>query len=145
MPKEAKSNYALETSGRGASNFDLQNEILKENSLEQLKEAGLGPGMIVWNIGCGSGAMTEYMAHIVGPTGIVYAFDVSPVQIEVTKKRIQSAGYSNVRYIVGDIDRLDVDQYQKADIVYSRFLLMHVYEPSTYMSHLRSFKKCQHF
>ena len=79
--------------------------------------------MVVWDIGCGSGVMTEYLAKVVGSNGYVYAIDISNDQIKVAKRRIESAGYKNVEFIVGDINKIKNDAYKKADIVYARFLI----------------------
>jgi ubiquinone/menaquinone biosynthesis C-methylase UbiE len=123
------SQYILGTGGQGARNLDLQHEILKEESFAQLRQAGLAQNMVVWDIGCGSGVMTEYLAGAVGAEGLVYALDISEEQINVTKKRIAAAGYKNVQFIVGDINSLDASQHNKADIVHSRLILMHVHNP----------------
>lgn len=123
------SSYILKTGKQGVSNLDLQNEIFKRESIAQVKKAGLAPGMVVWDVGCGGGVMTEYLAKMVGDKGIVYALDVSADQVKAAKQRIESAGYKNVRFINGDIDTLNTSHYEKADIVYARFLLMHVHNP----------------
>jgi ubiquinone/menaquinone biosynthesis C-methylase UbiE len=119
---KSNSHYILGTGGQGASNLDLQHKILKEESFAQLRQAGLAKNMVVWDIGCGSGVMTEYLAETVGAEGLVYALDVSEEQINVTKERIAAAVHSNIQSIVGDIITLDANQFKKADIVYSRLL-----------------------
>ena len=139
--QKPNSTYVLGTGGRGAHNLDLQNEILKQESFAQLKEAGLTKGMVVWDIGCGSGAMTEYLAEMVGNEGIVYAMDVSEDQIKVVKNRIEASGHKNVKFIVGDIDTIDNSEYKKADIVYSRLLLMHVRDPKKVIKNMASLLK----
>jgi len=135
------SEYILGTGEHGKNNLDLQHEILKKESFTQLKEAGLAQDMVVWDIGCGSGAMTEHLAKVVGGEGLVYAMDASEAQIKVAKDRIESAGYKNVRFIVGDINDVDNSKYKKADIVYSRFLLMHVDDPQKVIKIMTSLLK----
>lgn len=142
VDKQTKpSEYILRTGSQGANNLDLQHEIFKDESFAQLKEAGLTKKMIVWDIGCGSGVMTEYLAKAVGDKGQVYALDVSEDQIKVAKKRIEAAGYKNVKFIVGDINKLDSSAYKKADIIYVRFLLMHVSDPVKIIKLMASFLK----
>ncbi|MBS0185679.1 MAG: class I SAM-dependent methyltransferase [Proteobacteria bacterium] len=120
--------YILATGQQGACNLDLQNKVLKKESFDQLKKCELATGMVVWDIGCGSGAVTESLARVVGREGLVYALDVNEDQLKITKGRIDSAGFKNVQFIQGDINNLSIHQYKKADIVYSRFLLMHVHD-----------------
>ena len=139
--KQNSPEYILRTDSKGASNLDLQHEIFKHESFTQLKKAGLSKGMVVWDIGCGSGVMTEYLAEMVGNTGQVYAIDASEDQIQATKNRIEAAGYKNVTFIVGDINNLDSNAYNKADIVYARFLLMHVNDPTKVIKLMASLLK----
>ncbi len=139
--QEQNSEYILATGVQGAVNLDLQHEIFKQESFAQLKEAGLAKNMVVWDIGCGSGIMTEHLAEAVGSEGLVYALDVSEDQIKVAKNRIEAAGYKNVQFIVGDINALDASKYQKADLVYSPFLLMHVPDPEKVIKHMASLLK----
>lgn len=126
---DLRSTYILGTGEDGSDNLDLQNDIFKHESYAQLEKAGLKKKMVVWDVGCGNGVMTEYLASKVGEEGIVYAMDTSHEQIKIAKKRIERAGYKNVQFIVGDINNVDISKYKKADIVYSRFLLMHVLNP----------------
>ena len=98
--KLSETNYFLSTATQGASNLDLQHEILKEASTEQLSKAGLGQGMIVWDIGCGSGAQTEYLAKAVGNEGRVYAMDISKEQVETAKRRVDTADLKNVEFLI---------------------------------------------
>lgn len=121
--------YILKTGAIGANSLDIQHEMLKNTTLIQLNKANLTKGMIVWDIGCGSGTVTEYLAEKVGDNGKVYAIDISAEQIEFTKNRIDNAGYKNVILITGDINLIEIDKFQPADIVYSRVLLMHVKNP----------------
>ena len=143
MTKELKSEptYVLGTGGKGASNLDLQNTILRNNSEMQLSKAALKEGMVVWDIGCGSGTMSLYLAQAVGPSGVVYACDVSPKQMAVTKDKIKAAGLRNVHFVVGNVNELDAASYQKADLVYSRLLLMHVKDPKTVVRKMASLLK----
>ncbi len=97
--------------------------------------------MSVWDVGCGSGEMTEVIADLVGPTGHVYALDISQNQIDTTKERLSTAGYKNVTYFVGDILNFNNNNFKKADIVHSRLLLMHVKEPKEVIKKMISLLK----
>lgn len=133
--------YILGTGKYGASNLDLQHEILKQESFDQLKEAGLSKKMTVWDVGCGNGAITEYLAYIVGEEGMVYAIDISEDQIKIAQDKINLKGYKNVKFIVGNINNIDRNKYNKADIVYSRLLLMHVNKPEEVIKIMASLLK----
>ena len=127
--KNGSSSYALKVGERASKNLDMQHDLIRNDSLKHLRKAGIQQGMVVWDVGCGSGAMTMEIASIVGKRGRVYALDISPQQIRCAKKKIKEAGYENVSFIEGDITQFECSDEQKADIVYSRFILAHLREP----------------
>ncbi len=55
-----------------------------------LSEAGVKPGEIVADIGCGTGFFTIPLAKRVGERGMVYALDTSPTMIKELKKRTRN-------------------------------------------------------
>lgn len=134
----ASNTYMLKTGEAAASRLNKQHEVMKENSIEQLQRAGLSRGQTVFDIGCGSGAMTTYLAQQVGEAGLVYAIDISPEQLEVTRKAVESAGFSNVIYIEGDILNASTLPNVKADIIYLRYVLMHLLEPKKAVAVMKS-------
>src|SRR5215469_14580740 len=56
---------------------------------------GVKAGLIVADIGAGSGYYTVRLARRVGPTGHVYAEDVVPEYLERLAKRVRSEGFAN--------------------------------------------------
>lgn len=122
-------NYLLATTTQAAQNLDMQHDMMAAVAFEQLAKAGLQKGMVVWDMGCGSGAMTEYLARYVGPGGHVYALDLSPDQVHRTRERLQQAGFNNVTCLQGDLEvALDLPK-ESADLVYARMVLMHLKNP----------------
>ena len=97
---------------------------------------------MIWDIGCGSGAMTAYFAEKVGENGHVYAVDISEKQLEVTKKRIESGGFTNVTFIRADIVS-DNFPTGAADVVYIRFVLMHLTNPNLALDKIKDLLKPQ--
>lgn len=124
-----KNSYILGVGKAGAKNLDFQHQMLKRHSTEQLEKAGLKESTIIWDIGCGNGTMTEIIASRVGDNGQVYAVDISEQQIQIAQQRIKNAGLKNVTFIISDLYLLSNNDYPKADIVYSRLLLMHLKNP----------------
>lgn len=133
--------YVLSTNEQARQNLDYQHELMAKESYRQLQKAGLKKGQTVWDIGCGSGAMTEYIARKVGDTGKVFAVDVSKDQLENTRKRLSDAGLKNVTYILGDIQIAKDWPVAQADIVYSRFVLMHIRHPKVALIKMKSLLK----
>lgn len=119
--------YVLATGRAGAKALDIQQEYIAKGSYDLLQKAGLKAGMVVYDIGCGSGAMTLYLAQQVGPKGHVFAVDISEEQLNITKQKVKEAGLSNVSFIQADVQKFEAPP--QADIVYFRFVLVHLQEP----------------
>ena len=64
----------------------------------------LKPGMVVADIGAGSGYYTSRMARRVGPSGRVYATDIQQGMIDLLDRRIRSEGLANVTTVLGGMD-----------------------------------------
>ncbi|MDR3568847.1 MAG: hypothetical protein P4L43_12535 [Syntrophobacteraceae bacterium] len=52
---------------------DLACEVLNPFSRDFLERSGITRGMSVLDVGCGPGAMTGWLAEMVGPEGHVFA------------------------------------------------------------------------
>ena len=64
---------------------------------------GLAPGMVIGEAGAGDGFFTLPMARRVGPSGLVYANDISTRALRTLEERAARAGLANVRTVVGDV------------------------------------------
>ena len=76
----------------------------EEAPSKALDALDLKPGMVVADIGAGSGYYASRIAKRVGATGRVYATDIQPGMIEILDRRIKSEGLSNVTTILGGMD-----------------------------------------
>lgn len=138
---EKNEKYVLATGEEARERLELQNKMLAKDAYAHLEQAKLSKDMIVWDIGCGVGAMTSYLADKVGPNGHVYALDISQEQLETAEKRIKSEGFKNVTFIKGDINELENLPKEKADLVYMRFVLMHLVHPENAIEKIKSLLK----
>lgn len=77
--------------------FLVPSEIVKNLSIEE--------GMIVADIGSGSGAFVTPLASFVGNNGRVYAIDINKEVLVKVKKDAISSGLSNVEIIWGDAEQ----------------------------------------
>ena len=69
-----------------------------------LAELKLKPGMVVADIGAGSGYHTRRMAEVVGKTGKVYAVDVQPQMVQMLSAFAREERYSNVKPILSTVN-----------------------------------------
>jgi ubiquinone/menaquinone biosynthesis C-methylase UbiE len=67
---------------------------------EVIEALRLQPGEVVADIGAGSGYFSLRLAHHVGPTGHVYAVDISPDMIRRMNERIHEAGLLNISTVL---------------------------------------------
>jgi precorrin-6B methylase 2 len=68
-----------------------------------LPELGLKPGMVVADIGAGTGYVSRRMAALVGPQGVVYAVDVQPEMVQKLQALAQRPGMGNIRPVLGGV------------------------------------------
>ncbi|HCC46844.1 MAG TPA: methyltransferase [Elusimicrobia bacterium] len=63
---------------------------------ETLVKAGIKPGDVILDIGCGMGYFTFPAARMVGPKGMIYALDISGVMLAELRSRAASSGVFNI-------------------------------------------------
>jgi ubiquinone/menaquinone biosynthesis C-methylase UbiE len=68
----------------------------------------LRPGMVVADVGAGTGLFTRLLAREVGPAGQVYAVDIAPKFLEHVQKTSRAAGLRNVTPVLCNPDSVDL-------------------------------------
>ena len=76
----------------------------EEAPSKAIEALDLKPGMVVADIGAGSGYYTSRMARRVGANGRVYATDVQPGMIAILERRIKLENLTNVTPVLGAMD-----------------------------------------
>ncbi len=66
--------------------------------------AGIKPGMIIGEVGAGSGYFTFHLARRVGEVGKVYANDISRRALRALSERADREGVSNIETILGEVE-----------------------------------------
>jgi len=75
------------------------------NPASVLDQIGIAEGMVVADLGCGSGEIAMAMARRVGPNGFVNALDVLPTAIESVQAKIDSEHLENIHGQRVDLER----------------------------------------
>ncbi len=88
----------------GAGWLERPERETEEAPSKALAALELKPGMVVADIGAGSGYYTSRMSKLVGATGRVYATDIQPGMIELLNRRVQAEGLGNVTAVLGGVD-----------------------------------------
>ena len=89
----------------------------EEVRVVQISKARLKPGMIVYDIGCGSGSISVEAAHQVEESGHVHAVDYDAKAVELTKKNLEKFSLANVSVILGNAKE-KISELPNADAVF---------------------------
>jgi SAM-dependent methyltransferase len=92
------------------------------------ERAGLGPGMMILDVGTGAGDIALIAAEMVGASGSVVGVDRNPEVLETARARALTAGLSNATFVEGDAGALDLDG--GFDAAVGRLVLMHQPDPA---------------
>jgi precorrin-6B methylase 2 len=77
---------------------------LRQPVQKVIETIGLKPGMVIGEVGAGTGRVTVWLALTVGPTGKVYANDIDASALDHLEKRCQKEGLTNVTTILGTVE-----------------------------------------
>jgi SAM-dependent methyltransferase len=80
----------------------------EEQGERMLAALGLRPGMVVADVGAGTGYHSRRIARRVGPAGIVYAVDVQPGMLQEVRARATAEGIANVRTVLAGTRALNL-------------------------------------
>jgi len=120
--------YLLGRSESETRRLILQARIYGPITRSFFEAAGIGPGMKVLDIGSGAGDVALLLADRVGLRGSVTGVDLDAAILDTARRRVATAGWSNVRFLEGDARRLELDD--DFDAVVGRWVLMYQPEPA---------------
>lgn len=86
----------------GASWLDRNERESEEHPDQALDALNLKPGMVVGDVGAGTGYMSLKMAKRVGPSGKVYAEDIQPEMLRMLRQNAANAHAANVETVLGN-------------------------------------------
>jgi ubiquinone/menaquinone biosynthesis C-methylase UbiE len=121
------SEYALGHSDRELDRLSMQAHVFEPFTRQLFREAGLGSGMWVLDVGCGGGDVAFLAAELIGPTGSVLGVDRTPAAITHAKARAESKRISNVHFVEGDPTQMKFDE--EFDALVGRLILMYYPDP----------------
>jgi SAM-dependent methyltransferase len=122
-----KGEYVLATGATAANRLRILHSTYGPGARQLLEQAGIRRGMRVADLGCGVGMVTQVLAELVGPTGEVVGVDFSAAQLEEARTLLP-AGLTNVSFIAASATDTGLAA-ESFDLVYCRFLLIHLTEP----------------
>ena len=132
--------YALASGAAAVHRLSILHSIYAPAGRRLLLQAGLQQGMNVADFGCGVGVVTRMLAEMVGPSGRVTGIDASAAQIEEAAHLCKREGLKNVLLHTADACNTGLPR-RSFDLVYCRFLLLHLADPAACLREMRDVLK----
>jgi len=120
--KRSRSCYALGNTDAEHDRLIRQAKWLAAHTERLFREADIGPGQRVLDVGSGVGDVAMLVSRIVGPSGEVVGIERDARSIERASARVAEAGFHNVRFTQTDVNRIVSDK--PFDAAVGRFILM---------------------
>src|SRR5437773_1606855 len=98
------------------------------------REAGVGPGQRVLDLGSGVGDVAMLVARLVGHSGEVVGVERDPRSLDRARARVAEAGLHNVSFIQSDVSQITASK--PFDAAVGRFILMWLPDPASVLRQL---------
>jgi ubiquinone/menaquinone biosynthesis C-methylase UbiE len=85
----------------GADWLDREEREREEQPEKAIAQFNLKPGMMVGDVGAGTGYYSIRMAKLIAPAGIVYANDIQPGMLDKLHERAAAANVANIVTVLG--------------------------------------------
>ena len=105
-----------------------------------LAKLNLGPGMIVADIGAGSGLFSRPLAKAVGPSGKVYAVDIQKDLLDYIDKRSKEEKIPNIQSVLGEFNDPKLPA-RDVDLAFINDVLHHIENRAAYLKALGGYIK----
>jgi ubiquinone/menaquinone biosynthesis C-methylase UbiE len=131
----SEGSYIIRGGVEGRQRLRLLSRILRPTTLALFDRVGVRPGMNCVDVGCGGGDVTLDLARRVGPSGRVVGVDIDATKLDLARQEAETERLANVEF-----RRVAIDAWRPApefDLVYSRFLLTHLNDPTAAVRTMR--------
>jgi SAM-dependent methyltransferase len=138
-PQRVSGPYVLATGEAAAYRLRMLHSLYGPGTRRVLLDAGLGRGMCVADLGCGVGMVTTLLAELVGSEGNIFGIDASGAQLAQARELLSKGG-TNIHFIEASATETGLPP-ESFDLVYCRFLLLHLPEPERALREMRTLLK----
>ena len=121
------SHYALGSADSEHERLIRQAAWLAPYSEQLFREAGIGPGQRVLDLGSGVGDVTLLLAQLVGPSGEIVGIERDARSIARATARVSEAGLHNVSFVRCDVSQIPGNK--PFDAAVGRYILMFLPNP----------------
>src|SRR5258708_16405829 len=120
--------YALGSTDAEHERLIRQAARLEPFTERLFRDAGIGPGQRVLDVGSGVGDVAFRVARLVGPTGEVVGIDLDGTALEKARVRASQLGLRNVRFVESDVSAAPAGTL--FDAVVGRLILQFLPDPA---------------
>ena len=107
---------------------------------EVVSRLSLKAGMVVADIGAGSGVFSRPLAEAVAPSGKVYAVDIQQDLLDYINKRDQQDNIRNIQTVLGEFDDPKLPA-RDVDLAFINDVLHHIQHRAAYLKTLGAYLK----
>ncbi|HEY7098890.1 MAG TPA: methyltransferase domain-containing protein [Terriglobales bacterium] len=132
--------YVLATGTAAVRRLHVLHDIYSPAGRRVLLQAGLTKGMRVADFGCGVGATTRMLAKMVGPSGSVTGVDIDRAQLEEARELCATESLANTTFVEASAYSTGLPR-NSFDLVYCRFLLLHLSDPAACLREMKAVLK----
>jgi SAM-dependent methyltransferase len=122
-----RSGYVLGHSSAEQDRLIAQAMLLAPITERCFRDAGIGAGQRVLDVGCGAGDVSMIAARLVGDEGAVVGIERDASTVAIARARAAACGLRNVRFVEGDVNRIATEG--SFDAAVGRLVLNHVRDP----------------
>lgn len=136
--------YVLGTDNTESARLGLQHRLWSAAAHLLWERAGVQPGQVVLDLGCGPGHATLDLAQIVGSSGRVIGIDESPGFLKQLHELAKARHLNNVDRVLGDVQRLDqvlAGAEGTIDAAYARWVFCFLKDPEAVVVGLKKLLK----
>jgi len=105
-----------------------------------LSKLALKPGMVVADIGAGSGLFSRPLAKAVAPAGKVYAVDIQQDLLDHIDQRNREENIGNIETVLGEYDNPNLPA-RNVDLAFINDVLHHIQHRAAYLKALATYIK----
>jgi len=137
---ESRAQLAARKAEEWVTTLEGPQRVASQKIDEVLSKLALKPGMVVADIGAGSGLFSRPLSKAVAPTGKVYAVDIQQDLLDYINKRDQEENIRNIQTVLGEFNDPKLPA-RDVDLAFINDVLHHIQNRAAYLKALGTYLK----
>ena len=137
---ESRAQLAAKKADEWVTTLEGPQRVATQKVDEVLAKLRLKPGMVVADIGAGSGLFSRPLAKAVAPSGKLYAVDIQQDLLDYINQRDKAENIRNVQTVLGEFDDPKLPA-RDVDLAFINDVLHHIQHRAVYLKALSTYMK----